>query len=143
MTGILLFPTHNILSLPHLTNDPVGLFALCECRARDIEQNVHFFKRETLCLGHKEEDDHNANHNKCTKQEEHAIGNVFDHIRSRIDNDELSKPLGAGSEYQTDRANGSRENLGAGQSQQRMLVIGIQGDCTNQKIQGMPFQDIA
>lgn len=99
--------------LATLRKDSIQVLALLSGEALRFEQDVHVLKLHTLGLRQEEVGECHAANHSSSKEEEHAVLDVRDHVRCRVSDDELAEPLRASREYQADLTNGCGESFGA------------------------------
>ena len=58
------------------------------------EEDVHFLKTQTLCLGHDEPYEEDAEERHQSEEDESPVCDVLNHIWRDLSNDEIGHPVG-------------------------------------------------
>lgn len=100
MSGIPLLLRNVIIktSLRTLLDDRVCFLAPGARKTGLVEQDIHVLKRQTLGLRDERESEEDTEKNGESEQEKGAVGDIRHHVRCRVNDGELSKPLVAGRE---------------------------------------------
>jgi hypothetical protein len=110
----------SFISSPTLSKDLICLTAPGAGHTLAAKEHIHILKRNTFCLGNKEEGKAKSENNRAREKKECAVFDVGHHVRSRVDNDELAEPLSTGGKDEADGADGHGEDLSA---KKDMLVL--------------------
>ena len=78
-----------------LNDNAISLSPHGDSKTLLTEKNVHFLQRQALSLRQKEVDEHAADHKRSTEEQKGPVGDAGQHVRGRVDDDELREPLGA------------------------------------------------